>query len=163
MKLTWDREIDNLYRIQTSSFQEVLEPGIYKVNKSSIRGLFLTKIHDSFTLPSPLYGRESSFVGKVVKTYQNTSGNLGVILNGLKGTGKTVTAKLICNELNLPVIIISEPEDNMVDFINRIEQDAVVFIDEFEKVYDGWDASLLPLMDGAMSFDHRIKIGRAHV
>ena len=156
MKLTWDKSADSLYRIQSGSFQDNLDPGVYKVSANPMRGLYLSRITDRFSLPVPLYGKESDFVDRVVKTYHNTKGNLGVLLNGLKGTGKTVTAKLICCELNLPVVLITDYDETLVDFINRINQDIIVFIDEFEKVYDGWNTSLLPLMDGAMSFEHRV-------
>jgi SpoVK/Ycf46/Vps4 family AAA+-type ATPase len=79
-----------------------------------------------------------------------------VLLNGLKGTGKTVTAKVICNKLNLPVILINEnPEGGGIpDFLNEIEQDVIVMMDEYEKVF-GEDAELLTVMDGVLTSTSR--------
>ncbi len=63
--------------------------------------------------------------------------NMGVLLNGVKGTGKSVTAKLICNELKnfLPIIIVDKAYEGLPQFISKIQQEVIIFIDEFEKVF----------------------------
>jgi hypothetical protein len=73
----------------------------------------------------------------------------------LKGTGKTVTAELICNELNLPVILVQKHYGGLVSFLNSIQQDVIIFIDEYEKIYNKYDNSLLSVMDGAFRTDTR--------
>ena len=61
--------------------------GIYEV-KVSMTGFYLSKIAEFFTFDYKLYGLNQKFIDYVLKTYENTTGNLGVLLDGIKGTGK---------------------------------------------------------------------------
>jgi hypothetical protein len=73
------------------------------------------------------------------------------LFNGLKGSGKTVLAKLLCNQLNLPVIIMksfNDLNDDLVAFISSINTDVILFYDEFEKTFSDNDNTILTLMDG---------------
>lgn len=132
-----------------------LPVGIYTLEQS-IFGFYLSRIEDSFEFGYKLYGLEQSLIERIVKTWKTTNKNLGVLLNGLKGTGKTVTSKVICNELKLPVILVnSNPESGGIpEFLNNITQEIVVFIDEYEKIF-GSDAELLTIMDGVLSGSSR--------
>ena len=58
--------------------------------------IFLERIADKFYFGFKLYGIDETFVTHVLDTYskQASKHNLGVLLNGAKGTGKTVTAKI---------------------------------------------------------------------
>ena len=133
-----------------------LPAGIYILNKGMF-GFYLENIADSFEFGHKLYGLETSLIDRIVKTWNGTNRNLGVLLNGLKGTGKTVTSKVVCNMLNLPVILVNEnPEGGGIpEFLNSIEQEVVVFIDEYEKIF-GQDADLLTVMDGVLSSESRM-------
>src|SRR5690606_9678356 len=125
-----------------------LPVAVYKLHFNELLNeLFLSKNSDKFELPEKVYGFESKFVERLIKTYKETSNNLGVLLNGLKGTGKTVTGKVFCNNINLPIIIVDAKYDILPSFINSIQQDIVLFFDEYEKVYDDYDDSLLSVMD----------------
>jgi len=156
----------NSFVLRDPGTNEDLMPGVYELMKNPQTGeLYLEKTGDKFLFPYKIYGKESSFIDRVKKTYDNTIGNLGCLLNGVKGTGKTVTAKLISNELNLPVIIVQNNFGSAFNsFINSIDYDVVVFIDEYEKIYsnnnsnDGSDSDrgdILTLMDGVMTSKYR--------
>lgn len=139
----------------TTHLDNGLPVGVYKLS-NSIFGLFLTRIADSFEIGHKVYGMETGLINRVVKTYQKTDTNLGILLNGLKGTGKTVTSKLICNALSMPIVLIDETFDerNIPQYLNSIDQPCIVFIDEYEKIF-GKEADLLTIMDGAMSGSNR--------
>ncbi len=82
------------------------------------------------------------------------------MLNGILGTGKTVTAKVLANETGLPVLLIPHAYNGLNTFLSYIQQDIVVLIDEYEKVYAGEedeenDSSLLSLMDGTFTNSYR--------
>lgn len=126
---------------------------------------------DSFTIPEKIYDVSAAFRNQVRKSFGSIHRNLGVCLDGYKGMGKTMDAKLLCREAGLPVVMINRPVPQSVDFVgflNSIKQPIVLFIDEFEKNFDvftndngdpggnyhGQD-SFLSMMDGAISSEHK--------
>jgi DNA-directed RNA polymerase subunit F len=125
--------------------------GVYALNQSMF-GFYLERLEDQFEFSHKLYGLETRLIDRVVKTWNSTDRNLGILLNGLKGTGKTVSAKVICNRLELPVILVNtNPEGGGIpEFLNEIQQEVVVFIDEYEKIF-GEDSELLTVMDGVLT------------
>lgn len=157
MNTNWSQSQNNYYPGDSTNQFKNLPVGIYKVEVDPQRGLYLSQIMDKFSFPYKIYGIETKFVDRVIKTYKNTKGNLGILLNGIKGTGKTVTAELISNELQLPVILINADYSNgsgsdpLVSFINDIQQDIVLLFDEYEKIYENSSFTMLSIMDGVMS------------
>ena len=130
-----------------------LPVAIYRVELSKF-GFYLNKLEDEFKFEYKLYGLEESLINRITKTYEHTDSNLGVLLNGIKGTGKTVSSKVICNNLKLPVIIVDVPFDGLHAYLNAIPQDIVIFIDEYEKVYEE-KSTMLTIMDGALDSEFR--------
>jgi hypothetical protein len=155
MKKTWSNSGNNFFIREVSQNQDKLTPGIYKVEMTPLGELYLAATYSRFNFPYKIYGVESKFINRIVKTYNNTTGNLGILMNGTKGTGKTVTAQLLCNELNLPIIVISNRFDGLPGFINEIQQDVIVFFDEYEKMYSEHDHSILTVMDGVLNNQYR--------
>jgi len=154
VKKVWSAEGKRLYISHPSEEFENLENAIYSVGLDQYERLFLSKVNDEFTFDYKLYGLESKFIDRVVKTYSATNGNLGILLNGLKGTGKTVTAKQIANKLNQPVILVDAPHKGLPTFLNSISQNITIFIDEYEKQYRD-SSSMLTIMDGALNSEFR--------
>ncbi len=151
MNNQWVQSSNNFYIREVSQNVEKLTPAIYKLEEDPRSGeIYLSQVMDKYEFPYKVYGIETSFIDRVKTTYDNTKGNLGILLNGVKGTGKTVTAKQICNKLELPVILIHTAYQGIPNFINDIQQDVIIFVDEFEKIYHDRDHSVLSIMDGAM-------------
>ena len=140
----------------TKAHPEGLPKGIYEV-KDSMTGYYLNRLGDSFVFNYKLYGINNEFIDHFVKTYNNTTGNLGVLFNGIKGTGKTVTAEELCNQLGLPVIIVKscKEADDMLKFLaTQINFDCIFFFDEYEKEFK--ESSLvLSFMDGVHNSQYR--------
>lgn len=67
---------------------ETLPVGIYNVDFSPLSGWSLELVAEKFEFSYKLYGLQNHFVQHVLKTFNNTKGNLGILLNGTKGTGK---------------------------------------------------------------------------
>lgn len=152
----WSREGDLYFLTDTSQCMDVLDKGVYKVQKHPQRGLYLKSISSQFAFGYKVYDVQDKFIARVEKTYAETTGNIGIILNGLRGTGKSVTAKLIANALELPVIVVPEFYEDLPSFINDIHHDVIVFIDEYEKLYSDWKTtSVLSVMDGVLSTQYR--------
>lgn len=139
-----------------SSAIDELPIGIYNLELNMF-GFYLERVSDEFILPDKIYGFENNFISRIIKTWNHVNNkNLGILMNGIKGSGKTVTGKILCNELKLPVILISQKWDKNSpnDFLNSIAQNVAIYIDEYEKIYDK-SGDLLSLMDGTIQSDYR--------
>lgn len=156
-----------IYSQTEGNFQvsPMLDDGIYQIQQNPMNGeLFLVRIADEFHFGFKLYGIDETLVKHVLDTYnkQPVKKNLGVLLNGAKGTGKTVTAKVMANKLGLPVILCEQPYPGLSRFLAGIDHDCIFFFDEFEKNFrmtcgDGEDCAgedLLSIMDGVYNADH---------
>ena len=142
----------------TVSHPEGLPKGIYEV-KLSMTGFYLSKIAESFTFDYKLYGLNQKFIDYVLKTYKNTTGNLGVLLDGIKGTGKTVVAKELCNRLQLPVILVQsmggDTNGKLIKYLSTaIDFDCIFFFDEYEKEFKN-SSDVLSFMDGTYNSIYR--------
>lgn len=156
--ILWTNLDDRLYLGGPAVQTENLDNAVYELNYDENRNVFyLIKLFDKFDFDYKIYDLETSFVERVIKTYESTSfGNLGILLNGLKGTGKTVSSKIISNRLNQPTIIVDNefPNLNPQSFLNSIPQNITIFIDEYEKVY-GDSSKMLTIMDGVLNSSYR--------
>lgn len=114
--------------------------------------LFLTKIND-LRVPETNFV-DDSIISRILTSFNNTNGNIGWLLSGLKGTGKTVLAKKLCIRSGMSIINVDKAVSlaALAEFLsNPMFSSCVVFIDEFEKTIDQDDeeiAPLLKLMDG---------------
>lgn len=154
IKKVWNDEDNRLYLSFPSKEFGDLENAVYTVNIDDFGRFYLLKISDGFTFDYKIYGLETKLVNRILKTYEATKGNLGILLNGLKGTGKTVSSKIIASKLNQPILLIDKKIEGIHNFLNSITQNITIFIDEYEKVF-GETTSMLTIMDGALNSDYR--------
>lgn len=155
VKKVWNEESNRLYlSFPSKEFDKLDNGSVYSVGLDDFGRFFLTKKNDGFKFDYKLYGLETSFINRVIKTYNKTQGNLGILLNGIKGTGKTVSSKLIASKINLPIVVVDRKLDGVHTFLNTITQDITIFIDEYEKIY-GESSQMLTIMDGALNSTYR--------
>lgn len=144
-------------RIWDTPGEGVFEVCAHPINKGQ---LGLRNIGDKFEFDFRIYDLGcSSLFDKIEKTWKSklfTEGkkNLGVIFNGLKGTGKTIAAKLLSNRIGIPVIIVPEAFDNIQSFIQNLNFECTVLIDEAEKTFKDNQECLLKVIDGVYN-DYR--------
>ncbi len=150
----WNDEDNKLYLSHPSKEFDELENAIYTIGVDAFGRFYLTKTSDGFTFDYKIYGLETKLVERVLKTYEATKANLGILLNGLKGTGKTVSSKIIASKLNQPIILVDTKYEGVQFFLNSITQNITIFIDEYEKVF-GETTSMLTIMDGALNSTYR--------
>lgn len=157
----------SVYSITEGNFSTIqtLDDGIYQVHQNQQTGeLFLVRIADKFHFGFKLYGLDETLITHVIDTYQKqpVKKNLGILLNGAKGTGKTVTAKVMSNRLGLPIVLCEKPYPGLDRFLASIQHDCIFFFDEFEKNFrlkcddeeDCAGEDLLSIMDGVYNSDH---------
>lgn len=126
----------------------------------------LQKIGDAFEFNFKIYELGCEEMLQIIKrtwesdVFVEGKKNLGVIFNGLKGTGKTLSAKLLCNALDLPVLIVQSPYDGLVNFLQTLCFECVVFIDEAEKTFKMGedDDALLRLIDGVYNQTRKLYV-----
>ena len=143
--------------------------GIFNVVKSPNpmdARLGLQRIGDTFEFNFKIYELGcDEMLRTIKKTWESDvfvkgEKNLGVIFNGLKGTAKTLSAKLLCNALDLPVVIVQYPYEGLVNFLQSLCFECIVFIDEAEKTFKKGedDDVLLRLIDGVYNQTRKLYI-----
>lgn len=151
------------------TIEQLLEPKTYLFNFDEYGNCWLEDVED-FKFPDKVYDVNGSLRNYIKKSYAANKKNLGVLLTGNKGQGKSLTAKLICKELNQPTIIINKQipaSVNFVKFLNEIKQHHTLFVDEFEKLFDtrksdnatdGYHTqeTFLSFMDGVLTNEHKV-------
>lgn len=129
-----------------------LPVGTYVVH-ASLEGFYLTETTD-FEINHKIYGNTERQANKILDTFQKRPAATGVLLNGEKGSGKTLLAKLISKvgaSRGIPTIIVNTPfnGDGFNKFIQDLDEPKIVVFDEFEKVFNEKDQeALLTLLDG---------------
>ncbi|MBR3406479.1 MAG: AAA family ATPase [Bacteroidales bacterium] len=143
--------------------------GIFVVAESSspmMMRIGLRRIADRFEFDFKIYelGTEP-MIRLIKKTWESApfvegGKNLGVIFNGIKGTGKTLSAKLLCNAIGLPVVIVQNNFKGLLPFLQSLNFECVVFIDEAEKTFKRGedDDILLRLIDGVYNAKRRLYV-----
>lgn len=147
------------------------EKGIFQViEEETPVGILvgLEKIGEKFKFDFKIYDLGiDDFLKRILDTwnsgfFRKTNKNLGIIYNGVKGTGKTIAAKILCNEVNIPTIIINHRFKGILEFIQSIDFECIVLIDEAEKVFQNNDeeasSDLLRMIDGVYSNSRKIFI-----
>jgi len=133
-----------------------LPTGVYTVRFSQFKGFYLELHAPMEVKEEKIYGVHQVKVDKVLRSFKAFNRNLGVILSGDKGIGKSMFARLLSIEANkkdIPLIIVEEYVPGIASFIEDIQQEVVVLFDEFEKTFAGTSdndpqASMLSLFDG---------------
>jgi hypothetical protein len=149
---------------------KTLQPGkVYNFNVDHQFGEMWLSPGTALKLPAKLYDFEQPFRDQVLTTlrHEDSNMNIGVLLEGYKGQGKSVIAKQLAIESGLPIVIITGNIPKICDYqnyLNKIRQDYVLFIDEFEKFFPESDHpeskihvqdSFLTFLDGTLGLEHK--------
>ena len=141
---------------EAMNLHDQLPAGNYTVAIDPFGNFYLEQI-DDFVIPSKLYGNTLRHTNRILNSFWDRPQQTGVLLNGEKGSGKTLLAKNISVELakqNVPTIVINRDYtgDGFFKLLQDIEQPCVVLFDEFEKVYDREkQEEILTLLDGVFA------------
>lgn len=135
-----------------------LPPGIYEFVMTPT-GWFLNCTGSEFTFTFKIYDAAKHIMDRITKFWNNNPGNLGILMNGLRGAGKTLTAQLLANKLieeqKLPVLVVRTPVPLDV-ILGVLHQEVLVIFDEFEKTHDEEaQLALLSVIDGMSRSEHR--------
>jgi len=118
-----------------------LGTGVYTLNFDSNASRYYLVEASPLELPDKMYDLLAirRRCGRWLSAFRRAKKNIGVLLTGLKGSGKTVTAQYLCLASNMPVILLTKPVENNDAFFEFMcspdLRESVVFIDEFEKIF----------------------------
>lgn len=128
-----------IIRIDEEQLSDTLAPGVYTL-EMSMNGPYLYKVADRYQVPSRVYGKAQTNAQRAIKAFEEREQSTGVLLSGLKGAGKTMTATLMGNmviDLGLPVIEVKSAIDpEVVEYVLTAVGKCAALIDEFGKLYN---------------------------
>lgn len=127
---------------------------VYNLKWDRYNGVSYFEEDGSLSLPAKVHTTKSDdiFIKRVNTYFQKTSKlSTGVMLSGIKGTGKTVMAKVIAKNSNLPIIVVDEdyPTGRINDFFRKFETPVTIIFDEVDKHWD--TENLLGWLDGVQT------------
>ena len=146
------------YRIFNNAITtyDQLPPKTYRVDYDPETRIFsLLEAHD-FEIPeTKIYGQHLDKVKKVLNAMDKMNRNLGVILSGDKGIGKSLFSKCLglkARKKGIPVILVNEYNEGIANFLEEIEQTVMILFDEYDKTFNdkkyNCQAEMLSLFDG---------------
>lgn len=146
----------NTYSITSSAnlnVQETLPAATYSVMFNQDRGFYLSEM-DAVGLPEKIYGNLITNADRMFNTFLERERATGVLLNGEKGSGKTLTLATLahkCIAHGMPVLFVNSEfaGESFNKFINDLAIPCMVAFDEFDKVYrKEVQEHILTLLDG---------------
>lgn len=139
-----------------------LIPGkVYDLSYDRFMGDDIFKENGELSLPTKVYtSKKDEFFKKRVLTYFNNAftDTTGVMLAGTKGTGKTIMAKVLAKESNLPIIIVDPqyPEHRLIKYFKQISTPVCILFDEVDKSFD--TEKMLDFLDGLQKTSKKLVI-----
>lgn len=148
-----------IYNDTVTTYNE-LPARAYIVRFAKMTGFYLDEYPNIQVKEDKIYGGLTKKVHKVLRSYERFDRNLGVILSGNKGIGKSMFARLLSEMAvrnGIPVIVVDQYIPGIASYIEAIDQNVMVLFDEFDKTVGDVkpaegevdpQAALLGLFDG---------------
>ena len=145
------------------NINDTLPLGTYYISFDPISGFYLSQT-ENIQLKTKIYGEKTGIrTSRIINTFKDRVDNTGVLLSGIKGSGKSLQIKHISevlrNEHGISSLIVNTnmPIDALTLFLNEITEPIVVILDEFEKTFEKMEEQeqFLTLLDG-ISFNKKL-------
>lgn len=126
--------------MNVTNVEPCLPKGNYLIQFDKKRQCYCLKKTSDFVLPPKIYG-DTKEIERYLRSYkENSHKNMGVLLLGDKGSGKTIMAQRLAILSEMPVLFVSSElifDEELIEFLsNPAFYNTVLFFDEFEKLMD---------------------------
>jgi ATPases of the AAA+ class len=128
-----------IYNDMVRTFDE-LPPKTYVVKFAKMSGFYLEEYADITINEEKVYGGQLEKARKVIESYQRFDRNLGVILSGDKGIGKSLFARLLSVQAvkqGIPVVVVEQYLSGIASYLAGVDQRVMLIFDEFDKTFGG--------------------------
>lgn len=119
---------------------DVLPPKTYIVRFAKLSGFYLEEYADIEVKEEKIYGEQIEKAKKVLGTYLRFDRNLGVILSGDKGIGKSLFARFLSVQAvkqGIPVLVVDRYIAGIASYLEKLDQRVMLLFDEFDKTFGG--------------------------
>ena len=124
------------------NINDTLPLGTYYISFDPMSGFYLSQT-ENIQLKTKIYGEKTGIrTSRIINTFKDRIDNTGVLLSGIKGSGKSLQIKHISevlrNEHGISSLIVNTnmPIDTLTLFLNEITEPIAVILDEFEKTFE---------------------------
>lgn len=134
---------------------ELIPGKVYDLKWDDFNDHTYLKENGDLNIPKKLYKFEedNNLIKRCITYFNSDKAGLttGVLLSGLKGSGKSMLAKRLAIESNLPIIIVDREYrlKRIEQFFKNVNTPVCIILDEFEKNDYYWPTdSILTFLDG---------------
>lgn len=137
----------------------------FRAEFSKMTGPYLVET-SNLSVKEKAYGNYDVKVEKVMNRFEEFNRSLGVILSGKKGIGKSFFTRMLADKAvasGMPVVIVDSAFPGLVQFIDSIDQEAMILFDEFDKTFTRLDEDGdcdTSIQDGLLSMFDGISQGK---
>lgn len=151
-----------IFKENDLDFSKTLGTNTYILKFIEPTGEYILEIGDPYEITHKIYGDVEKRVDRIMRSFEDKKSNMGVLLVGTKGSGKTLLSKylsMVAAKKDMPTIIINSNHsgEEFLSFINNIQTPCVIVFDEFDKVYNkhgNEQRDLLTILDGVYVSRH---------
>ena len=135
----------------TGSDYNLKNGNVYRLMEDKFTDMLYLVEDKAFEFPKRYYStkEDDKFSDKVINTFSKTEKlTTGVLLSGMKGSGKTIMAKKLAEKSKLPIIVVDKEVRAMdvENFFAQVTVDVCVIFDEIDKYWNS--RYLLGFLDG---------------
>jgi len=143
---------------KNSSIADGFKPGCYVIKHQMAGPDYFDPVSD-VKIPSKIYGNCAKYAHRIWKQFKASNENVGVLLSGERGSGKTLLSKVISHmalQEGVSTILVNDPETgSRFGELMQMIPPSVVILDEFEKIYEKDDQmKMLTVLDGVLTNRH---------
>lgn len=163
------KDRDNIVPMPKGMAYDLIKGKIYRLK--TVRSMFTNTnmlVEDgTINIPEKVYytDKDELLVNRILQYHKNSDkSTTGVLFHGVQGCGKTLLAKVLAKQCDLPVIVVdpSFRTKELMGFFTKFTTEVVILFDELDKHCgkdDNWDTKdLLEFLDGVQETGKKLVI-----